>query len=126
MIDIDHFKKINDTYGHDVGDIVIKTMAQVVADLLPTNSIFARIGGEEFAVMLEQNEEDIVTLFENIKNEIANLKIETNSDIVTFTISNGIAKRNNELNSVEKLLKAADEALYEAKGTGRNKVIFRQ
>lgn len=126
MIDIDHFKKINDTYGHDVGDIVIKTMAGVIAELLPSKAIFGRIGGEEFAVILEEKGQEVLKLFENIKNEIANLDIETNSDIVKFTISNGIAQKDSEINSIDKLLKKADEALYEAKGTGRNKVIFRQ
>lgn len=126
MIDIDHFKKINDTYGHDAGDIVIKTMARVIAELLPPYAIFGRIGGEEFAVILEKNEQDVLALFENIKNEIANLEIETNSDTIKFTISNGIAQKNNDTHSVDALLKKADEALYEAKGTGRNKVILRQ
>lgn len=126
MIDIDHFKKINDTYGHDAGDIVIKTMAQLVSELLPSDGIFGRIGGEEFAILLENEKQEVLKLFENIKNNVANLQIEANSDTIRFTISNGIAQKNNQTNSVDELLKAADEALYEAKGTGRNKVILRQ
>lgn len=126
MIDIDYFKKINDTYGHDAGDIVIKTMAQLVSELLPSDAIFWRIGGEEFAILLKNEKQDVLKLFENIKNNIANLQIEANSDTIRFTISNGIAQKNNQTNSVDELLKAADEALYEAKGAGRNKVILRQ
>jgi diguanylate cyclase (GGDEF)-like protein len=126
MIDIDYFKKINDTYGHDAGDIVIKTMAQLVSELLPSDAIFGRIGGEEFAILLENERQEVLKIFENIKNNVANLQIEANSDTIRFTISNGIAQRNNQTNSVDELLKAADEALYEAKGTGRNKVILRQ
>jgi diguanylate cyclase (GGDEF)-like protein len=126
MIDIDHFKKINDTYGHDAGDIVIKTMAQLVSELLPSDAIFGRIGGEEFAILLENEKQEVLKLFEDIKNKVANLQIEANSDTIRFTISNGIAQKNNQTNSVDELLKAADEGLYEAKGTGRNKVILRQ
>lgn len=126
MIDIDYFKKINDTYGHDAGDIVIKTMAQLVSELLPSDAIFGRIGGEEFAILLKNEKQEVLKLFENIKNNVANLQIEVNSDTIRFTISNGIAQKNNQTNSVDELLKAADEALYEAKGAGRNKVILRQ
>lgn len=126
MIDIDHFKKINDTYGHDIGDIVIKTLAQTINGLLPSNAIFARIGGEEFAIVLSDNEQEIFTLFESIKNKIASLDIESNSDTIKFTISNGIAKKSHRTKALDQLLKEADEALYEAKGSGRNKVIFRQ
>jgi diguanylate cyclase (GGDEF)-like protein len=67
MIDIDHFKKINDNYGHDAGDIVIKTLCNTISKLLPKNAIFARFGGEEFTVICTQDCIDSVkALFENI------------------------------------------------------------
>ena len=126
IIDIDHFKLINDTHGHSSGDIVIKTMASLVTETLPQNAIFGRIGGEEFAVIVEMEKKAALELFENIKNRVGELKIETNSGTIQFTISSGIAQKNSQTNSVDKLLKLADEALYEAKGNGRNRVILRQ
>jgi diguanylate cyclase (GGDEF)-like protein len=127
MIDIDHFKKINDNYGHDAGDIVIKTLCNTISELLPKNAIFARFGGEEFTVICTQDSiNSIQTLFENIKSTMASLCIQYNSEEIHFTISSGIAQKSSFTKTLDALLKEADLALYSAKDTGRNKVVVRQ
>ncbi len=127
MIDIDQFKKINDMYGHSVGDEVIKLVANTINDCMIEGSIFGRIGGEEFAIVCEApTRSSIVRKIELIRKSIESLELFSDSaQRVTFTISEGIAKIKIDTESLDDLLKEADKALYEAKGSGRNKVIFR-
>ena len=127
MIDIDKFKNINDTYGHDVGDIVIKTIAQTINDSISKDSIFGRMGGEEFAILCNKNSKDeIIQKIELLRELIENTEVVLNDgNIVKCTISNGIAKADEDTNTLDSLLKSADIALYEAKGNGRNRVVFR-
>ena len=126
MIDIDHFKKINDSYGHDAGDIVIKLVANTISNLLPDNAIFARIGGEEFVcVCIEEVKQKIMDLFESIKYKIEILCADYNGYTIRFTVSCGISQKNKDDKSLDELLKRSDIALYEAKNSGRNRVIFR-
>ena len=127
MIDIDKFKNINDAYGHAVGDKVIKIITKTVADNISDDAIFGRIGGEEFAIVWSASSVDfLVDKIDEIREMIENLEVIADSgDIVKFTISNGISKVNKGINTLDDLLKEADKALYEAKGSGRNKVIFR-
>ncbi len=127
MIDIDKFKAINDSFGHSVGDDVIKLVTKIISQNIPDNAIFGRIGGEEFAIVctaLSSNK--IKENIENIRIEIENAEVITqNNEIVKCTISEGIAKANPLTKNLDELLKEADKALYEAKGSGRNNVIFR-
>ena len=126
MIDIDKFKLINDNYGHPFGDIVIKSVTKTISQNLLDGSIFGRLGGEEFAILCEADSmETIKQNVENIRKSIENLEEKCNNTIVKFTISNGIAKKHIDDDTIDKLLKRADEALYEAKGEGRNRVCFR-
>lgn len=126
MIDIDYFKKVNDSYGHDAGDMVIKLVSKTISDMLPTNSIFARIGGEEFvSVCKTSSKEETISLFENIREKISSLRVDYNGNEISFTISNGITSKKSSTKSIDELLKESDIALYEAKSSGRNKVIFR-
>ncbi|DAB28647.1 MAG: diguanylate cyclase response regulator [Sulfurimonas sp. RIFOXYD12_FULL_33_39] len=126
MIDIDFFKKINDSFGHDAGDLVIKLITKTISDMLPQDSIFARIGGEEFvAVCKKPSKEDTVELFDNIRKKISTLKIDYNSNDIGFTISSGITQKRGVTKTIDEMLKEADLALYEAKSSGRNKVVFR-
>lgn len=126
MIDIDYFKKVNDSYGHDAGDMVIKLVSKTISDLLPQNSIFARIGGEEFvSVCKTSSKEETISLFENIREKISSLRVDYNGNEISFTISNGITSKKSSTKSIDELLKESDIALYEAKSSGRNKVIFR-
>lgn len=126
MIDIDFFKKINDTYGHDMGDIVIKVVSNTISKNLPKGSIFARIGGEEFvAVCISDNVDSVKDVFENIKNTIQAKVIEYNQYQVSCTISMGLTQINDKNTTMDTMLKEADLALYEAKNSGRNKLVYR-
>lgn len=126
MLDIDHFKKVNDSFGHDAGDLVIKRVAKTISDMLPKESVFARIGGEEFvAVCIDDSAENIMQLFDEIKNAIASSMIDYNGHQISFTISNGIAHKNPSIKTIDELLKQADLALYDAKNSGRNKIVLR-
>lgn len=126
MLDIDHFKKVNDTFGHDAGDMVIKHVAKSIYEILPESSIFARIGGEEFVVLCTGiTAERISELFERIKNTIALSRIDHNGHTIDVTISTGLVSKNDSMHSIDDLLKQADLALYDAKNSGRNQVVWR-
>ncbi len=122
FFDIDHFKKINDTYGHDVGDMVLKKVANKINKNVREGDTVARWGGEEMvASLLGANEEDAKDKAERIRKKIEQLEFEGKPDL-KVTISIGIAK-NFENSTAKDLLKNADLALYEAKRSGRNKVV---
>jgi two-component system glycerol uptake and utilization response regulator len=127
MIDIDKFKKINDTYGHPVGDEVIKAVATSINESISKEDLFARIGGEEFAILCKKNSKDgIVKKVESLREMVEKTEvILDDGSVVKCTISNGIAKAGDDIGSLDMLLKRADAALYEAKGKGRNRVVFR-
>ncbi len=126
MMDIDKFKLINDNYGHPFGDIVIKSVTKIIANNIPDNAVFGRLGGEEFAILYEADSmEEVKKKIEDIRNKIESSQEKYGDKIVKFTISNGIAQKHVNDDTIDKLLKRADEALYEAKGTGRNRVCFR-
>ncbi len=127
MIDIDKFKKVNDTYGHPVGDKVIKAVAKIISENLCTDSVLGRVGGEEFAILCYSDSINAVNeTMENIRLSVENLEVYTqNNETVKCTISEGVVAAKAKMKTIDELLKAADEALYEAKGAGRNRVIFR-
>lgn len=122
MFDIDHFKSVNDTYGHDVGDFVLKELSKIVSDRIRASDLFARWGGEEFMLLLpETDSENSFVLAEDIRH-----LIETHdfSPVKKLTSSFGCITCNDKsLCNLTLLTKNVDEALYEAKETGRNKVI---
>jgi len=124
MIDADHFKKINDQYGHDVGDQVLKMIASTLQANLPNGAILARLGGEEFVVFLQQNSKQALQLAQQLCITLGNhsINIDNNSKI-TVTLSIGVATRNRKMQDIDEILKSADEALYIAKSTGRNQAI---
>jgi diguanylate cyclase (GGDEF)-like protein len=125
MLDADHFKQINDTYGHDVGDQVLRALSHEVAEQLRTSEIFGRIGGEEFAVALPATGLDGAKVVgERIREAIAALQVKVGELEVRFTISLGAAELNAEDGSFADLLKRADEALYRAKESGRNCLVL--
>jgi diguanylate cyclase (GGDEF)-like protein len=123
-IDIDRFKQINDTYGHDIGDRVLVCMAQIVTKSLRKSDCFGRFGGEEFLVFLPQTLEDrAFYVAERIRNRIANASLKVEEEIVKITVSIGIANYYPEDDSLDTVLKRADLALYQAKERGRNQTI---
>ncbi len=127
MIDIDRFKTVNDRYGHASGDEVIKLVTKTISSCLLPGAIFGRLGGEEFAIICNSLSSEVVKkMIEELRVDIEKLElIAENGDSIHFTISNGIAKSTSQTSNLDELLKEADKALYEAKGTGRNKVVFR-
>ncbi|MEM9771138.1 MAG: GGDEF domain-containing protein [Cyanobacteria bacterium P01_D01_bin.73] len=118
FLDIDHFKKINDTYGHDVGDFAIKSVVSSIETNIRQADTISRYGGEEFAVLLpETNTSAAVQIAENIREYIASRKF---GAIEKCTISVGVTTFEHS-DSIEDLLKRADQALYIAKNNGRNR-----
>ncbi len=127
MLDIDKFKRINDSYGHPTGDRVIKAVAKVIAAQLDARALYARVGGEEFAVMWTDAEAPTIARdLEAIRLAVAELPMPTDSgETVHCTISAGAVAATLQMLDLDDLLKAADDALYQAKGSGRNCAVFR-
>jgi diguanylate cyclase (GGDEF)-like protein len=124
MVDIDFFKRINDTYGHDAGDAVLVETAQRLQAAVRGNDQVGRLGGEEFLVVLPRCEaEDVMYVADRIRRSIATTPIATPTGLVTVTASLGAATRSIET-SQDALIKQADLALYQAKHSGRNQVVL--
>ncbi|MFZ5944733.1 MAG: GGDEF domain-containing protein [Bacillota bacterium] len=119
ILDIDYFKIINDKYGHDVGDLILKELSQVISKNIRKSDIFARIGGEEFALILSQTNQDSSVIFaEKIRKTVANNIF---SRVGHLTISLGVTQfRKND--TIDAIYKRADLALYKSKQNGRNRV----
>jgi diguanylate cyclase (GGDEF)-like protein len=122
MIDADHFKNVNDVYGHDVGDSVLRMIVDTCADTLRKNDVLARYGGEEFIVLLpETAPEGALAVVERLRERIAESPLTLDDGRqVTMTVSVGLASLTNYQEGFEALLKRADDALYAAKRSGRN------
>ena len=128
LIDIDHFKKINDGYGHDVGDEVLREFAVRLASNVRAIDLPCRYGGEEFVVVMPDTKiEDAERIAERIRLHVAGspFRVMGGAELLTVTISIGVAATLGAGDKPEALLKRADEAVYEAKASGRNKVIAR-
>jgi diguanylate cyclase (GGDEF)-like protein/PAS domain S-box-containing protein len=125
MLDADKFKNINDQYGHDIGDVVLKMISSTLKSSVPDGAILARLGGEEFVILLANlDSESALQLSQTICDTIANTPIKIDEEIeINVTISIGTAQRQNYEEDIDSILKRADEALYQAKSTGRNKVV---
>ncbi len=124
MADIDHFKQINDTYGHQQGDVVLKVVAGVVRNQLRDYDIAARFGGEEFAVILPATDlSGALLVAERIREAVDGIKLGGSMNPLCLTISLGVSSRpGSEIVSVDTLIREADDALYRAKHAGRNRV----
>lgn len=120
MFDIDHFKKVNDTYGHDVGDYVLQELSRVILSNIRETDSFGRWGGEEFMLLLPHTpKEEIVEIAEKLRQKVQEHPFEHVKQI-TISIGATLYKRNE---GIAKLIKRADIALYEAKSHGRNQVV---
>lgn len=123
MLDMDHFKHINDRYGHAAGDSTLQIMAAYLSEILRNEDLVARIGGEEFAVLMPDNGLDKArTVAERLRVSIAEHGIPTEEDEIFCTVSVGIAIVSHTDNCIEDALRRADAALYRAKAGGRNRV----
>ena len=124
MLDIDHFKLVNDTYGHDVGDNVIRILAQTLKEKTRNSDICIRYGGEEFVILLYNCDlNHINQIAQNIRHGFMNKKIPAATTIIQKTVSIGTAIFPANHNDLMKCIKYADLAMYEAKDSGRNKVV---
>lgn len=124
MLDIDHFKAINDTYGHATGDKILVVFTQEISDLLRAEDLFARIGGEEFILLVRSNKTEVNIFSKRVRESIESLSIECETGEITLTVSMGITLFSDGNKEVDKLLQEADKALYSAKENGRNRVDF--
>jgi two-component system cell cycle response regulator len=122
MTDIDHFKKVNDTHGHDIGDVVIRGLAEILKRQKRTTDLVARFGGEEFVALCEQTDEKgAMLLAERIREELGKTSFRTPQGILQVNCSIGIATFPEAGRDWDALFKAADEALYVSKRSGRNR-----
>ena len=123
MFDIDHFKRVNDQYGHLAGDYVLKEVARVVQGRIRRDEVFARYGGEEFALVLpETSLENARALAEIIRSKVAEARYVFQGETIPITISIGVALLTDTDRSATDIIARADEKLYEAKRSGRNRV----
>jgi len=123
--DIDFFKKVNDTWGHDCGDLVIKSISATIVENIRNQDSLARWGGEEFIILLKGGDlADNQTVIERIRKKIENLRISFHEETISVTLSFGLADAlENDENSEAAIIRA-DKMLYKAKDSGRNKVII--
>lgn len=122
LLDIDFFKKINDTYGHDAGDAVLQHLSAILQKRFRKSDIVARLGGEEFCIMVTNaNNNAPFTIFDNLRKTIAESEAVVDGNRIKFTVSVGVSTQ--LANSLEDMIKQADLLLYQAKEGGRNRVI---
>jgi diguanylate cyclase len=122
--DIDHFKKINDTYGHTCGDAVLRNFAGILKNLTRTEDVIARYGGEEFIALINyETEEEVLGYIKRVKKAITSTNFIYKDQSIHIKFSAGISYRN-KYDSYSDAKKRADELLYEAKSKGRDKIIF--
>lgn len=123
LLDIDHFKQINDEYTHLAGDVVLSAVGSTTPAILRSSDILGRFGGDEFILFLPHTDRDqAVVTAERLRNALADLAIQHNGSQISFTVSLGVATSEAYQCSLDKLLYHADLALYRAKDNGRNRV----
>lgn len=126
FLDIDYFKKVNDTYGHSSGDIILKDLAYILKDANRGYDVISRNGGEEFSVLLvDCSASNAVRIAERIRKNVESNKFYISKEVsIRVTISIGVSTYPNITNDIDMLVENADLALYQAKRTGRNKVVL--
>jgi diguanylate cyclase (GGDEF)-like protein len=122
MLDIDHFKRVNDTYGHDAGDEVLKQVAKAIGARFRRSDVVARLGGEEFAVLsCNMDRNQVPRIFDGLRKSIEELDIVVGGTAIPITVSIGVCQ--GPSGELEDMLNQADKLLYDAKNTGRNRVV---
>jgi diguanylate cyclase (GGDEF)-like protein len=126
MIDVDHFKRINDKYGHPAGDKVLQTLAAISKAALREEDVFARFGGEEFMAILPNTDAQAgQAVAERLRAKVMAHPVKVNDESLYITISCGVSEHRSNETTIENAIKRADEALYAAKDSGRNQVVIR-
>jgi len=124
MIDADHFKDINDKYGHQAGDHVLTVIAERLVNNLRPSDVPARFGGEEFCLLMPETDiEHALQVAERLRKSISDTPIEYNNNQITLTCSFGVTEKNEDDTDISNLISRADNALYNAKSDGRNTII---
>ncbi len=124
MLDIDHFKRVNDAYGHAVGDEALKHLAVVIKKLLRRVEIPGRLGGEEFGIILPNTgRAEALIVAERLRSYIENNPVRVGENVIFFTVSIGLTDNSTGEKNVDEMLKDADKALYEAKAASRNRIV---
>ncbi|WP_319470083.1 diguanylate cyclase [uncultured Pseudodesulfovibrio sp.] len=122
MLDIDNFKQFNDTYGHDVGDKVLRTVSSIMESNFPDNAIVARLGGEEFCILAAHPaDDDLFGRYDKTRRTVEHSTLRVNDEKLAVTVSIGICTRRA---AVSEMLKKADANLYTAKESGRNQIVL--
>ena len=125
MFDIDYFKKVNDTYGHQCGDYILKQVAKAALQTFRQTDTVYRVGGEEFMVILTETDiNQCIVPLERFRKTIETLNLEFNEKNINITVSIGACQCSSLTKTKEELIEKTDIALYEAKNTGRNKTIL--
>lgn len=123
MIDADHFKRINDTSGHDAGDLVLQTLARELKNTFRNDDIVCRLGGDEFLVICPDTDlKGGMYIAETARQKVSELEVETSNQVWIGSISVGVAEITQEFGTMNELIKAADESVYLAKNAGKNRV----
>ena len=124
MLDIDHFKKVNDTYGHPVGDVVLRELSQTAMKSIRNEDMLSRYGGEEFSILARNTDaQAIITLAERIRAAVEAQAIPVSAGIIKITVSGGVSTLENRNHlRPEDLVQAADRGLYASKHAGRNRI----
>jgi diguanylate cyclase (GGDEF)-like protein/PAS domain S-box-containing protein len=126
MLDLDHFKRINDDAGHAAGDETLRTFSRLCTAQLRKADMFGRLGGEEFAIALpETPSQGALVVAERLRAATAATEVNANGSSIHFTVSIGVTELSSEDRDIEDVHRRADEALYEAKNSGRNRVVVR-
>lgn len=125
MFDIDHFKTVNDTYGHPCGDYILKEVANAALQTFRKTDTVFRFGGEEFVVILTETDiKQSEIPLERFRKTIETLDLTYQNQQINITVSIGACQLNQSIGNKEEFLQKADNALYDAKNSGRNKVVF--
>jgi diguanylate cyclase (GGDEF)-like protein/PAS domain S-box-containing protein len=126
LMDLDHFKRINDNFGHPAGDAALKTFVDAAGIIFRATDLFGRTGGEEFSALLpETDTANAVKVADRLREKVAGLRVITEGRAIHYTVSIGLTALGSDDESLRELVRRADQALYEAKRNGRNRVVWR-
>lgn len=125
MFDIDHFKQVNDTYGHQCGDYILKQVSKAALQTFRQTDMVYRVGGEEFMVILTETDiNQCIIPLERFRKTIETLFIDFNNQNINITVSIGACQYSSDIKTKEHFIEKTDAALYEAKNSGRNKIVL--
>jgi diguanylate cyclase (GGDEF)-like protein len=124
MVDVDNFKAVNDTHGHDVGDVVLKQTAHAIKSGVRAQDVVCRTGGDEFLVICPETDLAAAMICgERVRKAVADIRLTTGTLELKASVSVGVAARDSEIPDIDGLIKRADEGVYQAKQCGRNCVV---